>query len=274
MKIGLIQTNPQDNIDSNIADAMKLLEKAVGLGADTVVLPEVFSYMGNEAGRLQSAERLGEGLFARLAQVALELEVNVIAGSHTEKASKHDRVFNTAVSYGANGEVLSVYRKVHLFNLKDANGNPLYCESNVFESGRETNFFEIKTGGDHWKCLTAICYDLRFPELFRKQISASGPLDIIFLPAAFTHQTGLDHWEVLLRARAIENQCYVVACNQTGFHSNGKKRNYGHSCVVDPWGRVVASMQEEVGILMCEMNKDAIAEARTRLPALADRVFL
>ena len=274
MIIGLVQTNPQDNTATNVSDAVARIRSAAEQGVHTVVLPEVFSYMGTEAGRLESAEHLGTGIFAKLAQVAKECEVNIVGGSHSERAAKKDRVFNTAVSYDNTGEVLSVYRKVHLFNLKDAEGNPLYCESNVFESGRETNFFEIKAGGEHWKCLTAICYDLRFPELFRKQISVSGPLDIIFLPAAFTHQTGMDHWEVLLRARAIENQCYVVACNQTGFHSDGKKRNYGHSMVVDPWGRVVGSLNEEVGTLLCTLKKEAISEARLRLPALADRVFL
>ena len=274
MKIGLIQTNPQDNFKENVADALERIQAAAERGAHTVVLPEVFSYMGGEAGRLQTSENLGEGAFAALASTARRCEVNVIGGSHSERATKQDRVFNTAVAYSSSGEVLSVYRKVHLFNLKDAEGKPLYCESNVFEMGRETNVFELKCNGEQWKCLTAICYDLRFPELFRKQISATGPVDVIFLPAAFTHQTGLDHWEVLLRARAIENQCYVVACNQTGFHSGGHKRNYGNSLVVDPWGRVVARMDEQLGTLMCEINKQALAEARTRLPALADRVFL
>ena len=121
--------------------------------------------------------------------------------------------------------------------------------------------------------MTIVCYDLRFPEIVRREITRSGPIDILFVPAAFTHQTGKDHWEVLLRARAIENQCYVVACNQTGLHTEGRKRNWGHSMIIDPWGQVVATLGEEVGILHATISKDAINASRTRLPALQDRVF-
>jgi hypothetical protein len=165
--------------------------------------------------------------------------------------------------------------KVQDWQVRDVEGKPLYCESDVFAPGEDIKGYSLLLHAQPLRCLTAICYDLRFPEVFR---DAAGSLrkekfDVIFVPAAFTHQTGQDHWEVLLRARAIENQAWVVACNQTGFHSEGRKRNYGNSMIVDPWGRVVARLGEEVGVLMADVDLDMVHDARVRLPALADRVF-
>ena len=150
---------------------------------------------------------------------------------------------------------------------------PLYCESDVFLQGEDTSTFSIENQTETWKCMTIVCYDLRFPEIVRREISRSGSIDILFVPAAFTHQTGKDHWEVLLRARAIENKCYVVACNQTGYHSEGRKRNWGHSMVVDPWGQIVSSADEGEGIISTKIAKEAIQSSRIRIPSLTDRVF-
>lgn len=273
MKVGLLQTNPQDDYSKNIDDLLGQIHQSSADGVETIILPEMFSYMGPIQGRIKNSHKIDEGLFKQLRATAAENKINIIAGSHAEKGPTKDRVFNTSVAYSAQGEILDTYRKVHLFNLKDSEGNPLYCESEVFDSGFELTRFSLECAGEAWKCLTAICYDLRFPEVFRNFKSAEQAPDVIFLPAAFTYQTGVDHWEVLLRARAIENQCYVVACNQTGFYSNGQKRNYGNSMIVDPWGKVIARMGEEVGKLESTLSKGEIEAARSRIPALANRVF-
>lgn len=274
-KVACVQTNPQTDVQANVREVAAHISHAAKEGARVVVLPEMFTYMGNEQGRLASADAAGQGVFARLADLARAHDVCLVAGSHAEKANTPGRVYNTAVTFAPSGKVVSSYRKIHLFNLRDAEGKPLYCESDVFARGEAIEGFDLPLEGAAARALTAVCYDLRFPELFR---DAGGALrkerfDVVFLPAAFTHQTGQDHWEVLLRARAIENQCWFVACNQTGFHSEGRKRNFGNSLVVDPWGRVTARMGEEVGLLLADVDLAAVQDARTRLPALADRVF-
>lgn len=274
MKIACLQTNPGNDRHRNINEIISMMEHAVHSGsAQLIVLPEVFSYMGDENGRLDSANDLDEGIFEKIADTAKKLRVHVVAGSHAEKSKTPGKVFNTAVSYSSEGTILNIYRKIHLFNLRDSSGQPLYCESQVLAPGKEISGFDIPVGENSWRALTAICYDVRFPELFRTPETKINPYDVIFLPAAFTYQTGLDHWEVLLRARAIENQCYVVACNQTGFHSEGRKRNFGNSMVIDPWGKIVAQLGEESGVLCAELSLSEVKNARTKLPALADRAL-
>ena len=275
LNLACIQTNPQAAIEENLKSLSKSLSKAVSLGAQLIVLPEMFSYMGAESGRLASADLPQEGVFHWMSEAARELKVVIVGGSHAEKNSEQKKVFNTLTVWDTRGKLVSSYRKVHLFNLKDAEGKPIYCESDVFLPGAPSDPYTLAFGEEKWSCFNSICYDVRFPEFFRSatpQIRAARH-DIVFVPAAFTYETGKDHWEVLLRARAIENQCWVVACNQTGYHSDGKKRNFGHSMVIDPWGKVVASMGEESGILMAQVDKKAVTGSRTRLPALFDRVF-
>jgi len=275
MKISCLQTNPAADVGQNLAQIESMianLRQATG-SANVAVLPEVFAVMGGDDLRLQSANHLGEGTFKLLSQWAKNSAHYLVAGTHAEIADQKNRVFNTATVFSPQGALLDVYRKIHLFNLKDANGQPLYCESDVFAQGKETSTFRIQSGTDEWHCMNIVCYDLRFPEIVRREITRSGAIDVLFITAAFTHQTGKDHWEVLLRARAIENQCFVVACNQTGFHTEGRKRNWGHSMVVDPWGTIVAQLNEEVGILEAIISKDALHSARGRLPALKDRFF-
>lgn len=276
MKVSCIQTNPDSNLQANLKSLREVLsnfEKPES-GAGVVVLPEVFAVMGSDALRRESADQLGEGVFRSAATWARDLGQYIIAGSHAEIAEDQAKVFNTSTAFDPQGRLINVYRKIHLFNLRDPQGQPLYCESDIFLQGNDTSVFSIDEENEAWKCMTIICYDLRFPEIIRREVSRSGPLDIIFVPAAFTHQTGKDHWEVLLRARAIENQCYVVACNQTGYHTEGRKRNWGHSLIVDPWGQVIATAEEGVSIVTAEICKKAINSARTRIPALSDRVIV
>jgi len=276
MKVSCIQTNPESSLQDNLKsleNLLKTIEKPV-YGTGVIVLPEVFAVMGSDNLRKESASTLGDGIFKSAAQWARQLGHYLIAGSHAESAEDQSKVFNTATAFDPSGRLINVYRKIHLFNLRDPQGEPLYCESDVFLQGQDTSTFIIEHENEKWKCMTIVCYDLRFPEIVRREISRSGPIDILFVPAAFTHQTGKDHWEVLLRARAIENQCYVVACNQTGYHSEGRKRNWGHSMIVDPWGSIVATAEENEGIVNAEILKETIQSSRTRIPALSDRVFV
>ncbi|MBM3382507.1 MAG: carbon-nitrogen hydrolase family protein [Betaproteobacteria bacterium] len=275
MKINCLQTNPGLSLEKNMSELESMLASLMlePGQANVAVLPEVFAVMGSDELRRSSANNLGDGVFRTLSGWAKRTGQYLVAGTHGEISQQPGKVYNTATVFSAQGALMDVYRKIHLFNLKDANGTPLYCESDVFAEGQESSTFWIESGTEKWHCMTIVCYDLRFPEIVRREISRSGPLDVLFVPAAFTHQTGKDHWEVLLRARAIENQCYVVACNQTGFHTEGRKRNWGHSMVVDPWGQLVNQLGEEVGVLQTTLSKEIIQSARVRLPALQDRVF-
>ncbi len=273
MLISCIQMNPQNDMKENLNLTLNLITKAAKTGSEIVVLPEMFSYMGDESLRKNTKNKIGEGTFEELQIAARELNINLVAGTHSEeiKGIPH-KVYNTCVTFDKKGEIISTYRKLHLFNLRDKNGNPLYCESDSFESGEAPQGYTIDSNEGLWNALNIICYDLRFPEIIRNNVTKKiKPYDIVFVPAAFTWQTGKDHWEVLLRARAIENQCYIVACNQTGTFFNGQKKNFGNSMVIDPWGRIVARMGEECGILTTEIHKEMIDDSRLRLPALSDR---
>ncbi|WGL58923.1 nitrilase-related carbon-nitrogen hydrolase [Pigmentibacter sp. JX0631] len=270
MLISCIQTNPQNDVKENVRNIISQIKIAAQEGSEVIVLPEMFSYMGDEKQRKYTKSKLKEDIFKELQDVSKENNIILVAGSHSEEISENpEKVFNTCVTYNKSGELISIYRKLHLFNLKDADGKPLYCESNSYEYGSMAEDYTLVTSEGNWKALNIICYDLRFPENIRNQ--KNFPFDIIFVPAAFTWQTGKEHWEILLRARAIENQCYVVACNQTGFFYNNQKRNYGNSMVIDPWGQIVARMGEEVGILSAQISKDKILESRAKLPAIVDR---
>lgn len=275
MRISCIQTNPQENVEENINTAFDLIKKAADQGTELAILPEMFTYMGDEGRRINTCSKLNEDVFFRLSKLAKELQIHLIAGSHSEQIKNNNKkVFNTSVTYNPNGEMICVYRKLHLFNLYDEDGKPLFCESESYEAGKIPEGYNITTTSqEKWNALNIICYDLRFPEIIRSTNKKTNHYDVIFVPAAFVWQTGKNHWETLLRARAIENQCYVVACNQTGTFFNKEKRNYGHSMIIDPWGNVIDKMGEEIGILSAEILKSEILTSRSRLPALHDRVI-
>ena len=268
LSVSCLQLNPQEDFKKNLEVTFDLMEKSLKDKPDLIVLPEMFTYMGRESERIQTADPMLKGVFLEISKFAIKHKVWVLVGSHAElsKNSK-EKSYNTSAVFSPTGELVSDYRKIHLFHLKDSSGKTLYSESDVFLEGHTNELWDLQKEGETWKCLTTICYDLRFPELYRRYL----PYDVTFVPAAFTHQTGSAHWEVLLRARAIENQCYVVAVNQTGKFLGGKKQNYGHSMVVAPWGEVVGSLDEEVGILNVQLDKNEITKARERLPALDNR---
>jgi nitrilase len=273
MRVACLQLNPQNNVSRNLEVVQNLVSEASNSGAQVVVLPEMFSFMGSDSERSTIASATGRDVFQALSNLALKHGVFLIGGSHAETSPHKDRVFNTCESYSPSGSLINRYRKIHLFNLYAEDGEKLFCESDAFEAGTDSNAFSLQLPSEEWRALTAICYDLRFPEIFRTDDTKQNPLDVVFLPAAFTFQTGKDHWEVLLRARAIENQCYIVACNQTGFFLNGTKRNYGHSMVISPWGDIVSQSNEEVGILYADISKQEISTARKKLPAIFNRML-
>jgi len=274
VKIAAVQMVSTPSVDENLQTARRLVARAAAEGATLVVLPEYFCFMGKaDRDKLAVAEAPGEGPIQRtLAESAREHGVWLIGGTlpltvdgeARESAGAVDRVMNANLVYSPRGELAARYDKMHLFAYD--NGRERYDESRTLKGGRTPVAFDA--GG--LRVGLSVCYDLRFPELYRAL--AKPPCDLLSVPSAFTYTTGAAHWEVLLRARAIENQCYVVAAAQGGTHENGR-RTFGHSLVVDPWGEVVACRSEEgEGIVVAEVSAERIAAVRRQLPALEHRL--
>lgn len=264
LKIAAIQMVSVKDWKSNLHQACLMIKEAAMAHAKLVVLPEFFIQItGQDDGkRLDIAEALGDGVIQRkLSQVAKECNIFLNAGTILIKASDK-QYYNTSIIYDQNGELLVYYNKIHLFKFKDENNE--YDESITFKAGKDIVSADILG----FKVGLSICYDLRFPELYRKM----GELDFILLPSAFTYTTGKAHWEILARSRAIENQCYFIAANQGGIHEMGR-HTYGHSMIIDPWGRVVSSCEEGNQIIYATIERDVIAEVRKKLPALEHRVI-
>ncbi len=247
----------------NLEVATRLIEKAAKSGAEFVGLPENFAWMGPEPERAANAEALNGATLARMAELAKSLKISVLAGSVLESGAPGDRCFNTSVLFGPAGERLAVYRKIHLFDVEVGDGQT-YRESAAVAPGTEVVVADAPLG----KVGLSVCYDLRFPELYRAQ-SAQGAV-LLTVPAAFTLMTGKDHWEVLLRARAIENLSYVIAPAQQGRHPKDRL-TWGHAMVVDPWGLVVARASEGEGLAIAELDLEYLAKVRKGLPALSHR---
>jgi deaminated glutathione amidase len=274
MKIAAVQMVSTPNVATNLAAARRLIGSAAAAGAGLVVLPEYFCFMGkSDRDKLQVAEPAAGGpIQGALADAAREHGVWLIGGTLplvVDAASRADgaaadRVMNANLVFTPRGELAARYDKMHLFAYD--NGRERYDEARTLQPGRRPVAFDA----DGWRIGLSVCYDLRFPELYRAL--ARPPCDLLSVPSAFTYTTGLAHWEVLLRARAIENQCYVVAAAQGGTHENGR-RTFGHSLVVDPWGEVIACRRDDgEGIVLAEMRRERIADVRRQLPALEHRL--
>ena len=274
MKITAIQMNSGSEKAANLAQAGDLVSRAVEAdGPDMVVLPEVFAHIGGSvADRQGAAEELpkpgedGGAAYEMLRGLARDHGVFVHGGSFIERAG--DKFYNTTVAFGRDGKELVRYRKVHLFDVTTPDGKS-YRESDTFGAG--VGVATYRAGDLTIGC--SICYDLRFAELYR--LLAEQGADVIMVPAAFTLQTGKDHWEVLLRARAIETQTYVVAATQTGTYmdGNGERATWGHSMIVDPWGHIVAQASDYPGFTSAAVDRDYIATVRERIPVRDHRVF-
>ncbi len=264
-KVAALQMASGPNVAGNLSEARRLIENAVAQGARLVVLPEFFSIMGmKEADMVAAREQLGTGVMQTfLAEMARKHRIWVVGGSIPLVADAPNKVRNTCLVFDEHGVQVARYDKIHLFNLDL--GNEHYHEANTIEAGNQVVVVDSPFG----RIGLAICYDLRFPELFR----AMKNVDIIVLPSAFTSTTGKVHWEVLLRARAIENLAYVIASGQGGYHVNGRE-THGHSMIVDPWGRVLDELPRGSGVVVAEINPSYQASLRASLPALTHRTLL
>ena len=264
MKIAALQMVSTPDVDRNLAAAERLIARAADEGARLVGLPEYFCLMGrSDRDKLAVAEPEGDGPIQRcLSAAARRHGLWVVGGTLPMATGSPDRVRNSCCVYGPDGARVARYDKLHLFAFD--NGRERYDEGRVLEAGAEPVAFEA----DGLRVGLSICYDLRFPELYRALMHP--PCDLLLVPSAFTYPTGQAHWELLLRTRAVENQCYVMAPAQGGLHENGR-RTWGHSLVADPWGQVVACQPEGEAVVLAELSPERIAEVRAQLPALAHR---
>jgi deaminated glutathione amidase len=258
-----IQLHAGLNKAENLACAARLVEEAAAQGAKLVVLPEYFNCLGPLPDVVAQAESIPGPTSEAMGQLAARLQIVLVAGSICERGDSAGRGRNTSLVFGPHGEQLAVYRKLHLFDIS-LSPELTFEESHWIVPGECVSHFSSSLGNIG----QAICYDLRFPELFR-QLADSG-MQVLAFPSAFSQTTGEAHWEVLLRARAIENQCYVVAANQYGQHSP-QFTSYGHSMIVDPWGRILASQATGNGIVLAEVDLERLSQVRSDLPALKHR---
>ena len=264
MRVALCQTNCGENIAANEEQVFGLLERAAADGADLAALPEVWPRQGSAKQIRETAEPVPGRRTELLAEVAARHRMWVHGGSVLERDG--ERIFNTSVLFDRSGELVATYRKIHLFDA-DPPGAVPSRESSVFSAGYQVVTAETEFG----RVGLSICYDLRFPELYRA-LAVQGAT-ILFVPAAFRFETGVDHWEPLLRARAIEDQAFVVAAAQWGSWGppGRERRNFGHSLVADPWGDVVAQASDEVGVTFAELDLARVEQVRQILPSLRHR---
>ncbi|WP_295002827.1 carbon-nitrogen hydrolase family protein [uncultured Dechloromonas sp.] len=261
-RIAALQMVSGPRVGENLAAAGRLVEEAVAQGAQLLVLPEYFPIIGAaDADRVRARESFGHGpIQAWLAETAQRHGIWLFAGSLPLAASSPDRMRNASLVYNPAGECVERYDKVHLFGFRK--GEEAYDEASFIEAGDRVAAVDTPFG----RVALSICYDLRFPELYR----ALAPVDLILVPAAFTETTGRAHWEILLRARAIENQCYLLAVGQGGTHENGRM-THGNSMIVDPWGEILDRKAKGPGVVIADLDHQRIADIRESLPALAHR---
>ena len=263
MRVGAVQLNATENTDRNLETADRLVRAAAALGAELVVLPEKWSVLGTGSDLRAGAEPLDGDALTWARAAARELGIDLVAGSVAERVEGDEKLRNTSVHIGPDGEDRATYRKIHMFDV-EVDG-VVYRESDHEESGDEA---VLSATDDGVELGLTVCYDLRFPELYR--VLAVEGARVISVPAAFTFATTRDHWEPLLRARAIENQAFIVAANQIGEHAPGL-RSGGRSMIVDPWGLVLALAPDEETVIHAELDLDNQAAIRRRLPSLANR---
>lgn len=263
-RVAAIQMNSRDNLQDNLSLAADLVAGAVAEGALFVLLPEYFCFMGKQdQDRLALEEKIGDGpIQTFLSGLAKQHQIWLSGGTIPIQSDDPSHVYNSNLLFNDEGMCVGRYDKIHLFGFKD--NTESYAEADTLKAGDTVTTFSTPVG--HIRA--SVCYDLRFPELYRL-----APLcDLITAPAAFTYTTGEAHWEILLRCRAIENQCYVIAAAQTGLHPNGKK-TYGHSMIIDPWGNVLDKKEEGNGYVIADIDLLHMAAVRQRLPALQNRVL-
>jgi predicted amidohydrolase len=264
MRAAAVQLNSGADTGRNLEAADRLTRAAARDGAELVVLPEKFNVLGSEEQTLAGAEALDGPALRWARAIARELGIDLVAGSIAERREDHEKLANTSVHVGPDGELRAVYRKIHMFDV--VVDGVEYRESATEDPGDEV---VLSHTADGLPLGLTVCYDLRFPELYR--ILAVRGARVIAVPAAFTRVTGAAHWEILLRARAIENQAFVVAADQFGRSGDGKE-SFGGSMIVDPWGEVLARAPDEECFVAADLDLARQDEVRAQLPSLANRV--
>ncbi|MEZ0209577.1 MAG: carbon-nitrogen hydrolase family protein [Methylophilus sp.] len=264
VKVAAIQMASSPSVAANLVEAKRLIEMAVKQGANLVVLPEYFCIMGlKDTDKVAISEKPNDGPIQQfLSKTAKSFKIWIVAGSVPMQSSQPKKIRNSCLVYNEKGEQVARYDKIHLFGLDM--GTEHYHEENTIEPGDSVVAIDTPFG----RIGLSICYDLRFPELFR----AMGEVDMIVLPSAFTETTGKAHWETLVRARAIENICYVVASAQGGYHLSGRE-THGNSMIVDPWGVVLDRLPRGSGIVIANINRNYIKNLRQSLPALKHKTI-
>lgn len=264
--VAVVQMVSSNQLGQNLKTIERLVLNAVGLGAEMVVLPENFALMPKRSSELLSmAETLGDGVIQHfLSRLSREHCCWIVAGSLPIKSDVEDKAYAACLVYNDKGEQLAHYYKIHLFDADIADNKGQYRESTTFVAGADVVVVDTPFG----IMGLSICYDLRFPELYR-QLLAKGA-EFIVVPSAFTELTGRAHWDLLCRARAVENACYIVATNQGGLHANGRS-TYGHSMIVGPWGNVLCELGVGEGCVLFRLKKSDITDIRTKLPAINHR---
>ncbi len=262
---GVVQMTSTADVEANMDTVHRLVHEAAARGAELVLVPECFSYLGPEKGKIGIAESLDDGgpILERCRDVAQGVGVDVVYGGFWEKSESPGKVRNTCIYMRADGSISEVYRKIHLFDVALPDGTKL-LESQTVEPGADA----VVASSPFGTLGLSVCYDLRFPELYRRLVD-QGAIALA-IPAAFTLTTGKDHWHVLLRARAIEQQCYVLAAAQTGHHY-GTRRSYGHALIADPWGTVLAECGEGEGVAVAAIEPEYVEKVRKAVPSLEHR---
>lgn len=263
-KAAVVQMNSQINLQANLDSAYQHIEESVKRGAKVVGLPENFAFLGGLSMRMKQADKIAEEVPKFLAKTAKEYEIYIMGGSYPVPASD-GKVYNHSPLYAPDGKEVKSYNKIHLFDV-DLNDMESYRESDYVKAGDPEAVIHENDKIGNWGL--SVCYDLRFPELYRKLVA--GGSEILSIPSAFTYTTGQDHWRPLLRARAIENTCYVFAPAQTGLHGKNRK-TWGHAMITDPWGRILADAGQEPGIAVAEINPGIIQQVRSQIPSLKHR---
>ncbi len=265
-RIAAIQMASGSNIEANLLEVEKLLSAAVAAGAELVVLPENFAFLGKEDRELcKIREKVGEGPLQQfLSKLASRHSIWLVGGTIPLVAPAPDKISAACLVFNAAGEQVARYDKIHLFDVHLPDTNETYAESKIIESGKEVVVIDSPFG----RLGMAVCYDLRFPEMFRKMADMGA--ELICLPAAFTANTGKAHWETLVRARAIENLAYIAASAQGGFHVSGRE-THGHSMIVNPWGSVLDERPQGSGFVIAELDLQHLASTRRTFPALQHR---